>query len=56
VCSLENPLGKQIEVLAPLHAVVAVRVDVPDVRDLVLLEVRMHVLADADEAVLVAAA
>ena len=44
--SLEDPLSEEAQVLAPLLAVVAMRIDVPDVRHIVLLEVRVHALAD----------
>ena len=51
----EEPLSKQVQVIAPLGRVVAVGVDMPDVRHVVLLEVGVNALADADQAVLVAA-
>src|SRR3954470_19548941 len=55
VLSAKDPLGEIIEVVPPLGRVVAVAVDVPDVRDTLLLEVGVHALADAEQAVLVAA-
>src|ERR1700722_2419676 len=55
VLSAEELLGEVVEVVPPLGRVVSVAVDVPDVRDVLLFQVGMHALADAEELVLVAA-
>jgi hypothetical protein len=47
---LEKPLREAGQVLAPLRGIMAVGVDVPDVRHVVLLEIGVHPLADADQA------
>ncbi len=51
----EKPLRKVIEVAAPGLAVVAVVVHVPDVGDVVLLQIGVNALGNTDQAVLVAA-
>ena len=53
--SAENPLREVIEVAGPGLRRVAFVVDVPDVRHVVLLQVDVDALGDADEPVLVAA-
>ena len=46
--SLEELLREQIQVVAPLGGVVTVGIDMPDVRHVVLFEIGVHALADAD--------
>ena len=49
-------LGEEIQVVLPLRWVVRITIDVPDVRDVLFLQVRVHGLTDADEAIFLAAA
>lgn len=51
----ENQFGKIIEALLPMLKVVGVIINVPDVRDVLLLQVGVDALADANQAILVAA-
>src|SRR5688500_4672023 len=44
--SAENTLGEMVEVVSPVCRVVRMAVDVPDMRDVPLLEVSVHALAD----------
>jgi hypothetical protein len=52
--SAEHPLEEVVEVVPPFRGVVRVVVHVPDVRDVLLLQVGVHALADAEESILVA--
>src|ERR1043166_8175384 len=52
---LENELREIVEPLLPMMEVMGVVIDVPDVRDVLFLQVGVNALADADQAVLVAA-
>ena len=54
-CSTKDPLCEEIEVVPPLGRVVRVAIDMPDVRNVLALEIGMHALADADQAVPLAA-
>src|SRR5689334_12075865 len=49
----ENQLREVVEALLPMAKVVRMVVNVPDVRDVLLLEVGVDSLADANEAILV---
>jgi hypothetical protein len=49
--SAKNVLDEQIQVVLPLRRVVRVAVNMPDVGNVVLLQVSMHALADADQAI-----
>ena len=42
-----------IQVVAPVRGIVTVAIDVPLVRDVILLKETLHSLADADEAILI---
>jgi hypothetical protein len=52
---LEDPLEKMIEGLVPVLEVVRMFIHVPDVRDVFLLQLGVDSLADANQAVLIAA-
>ena len=52
---LENMLGKEIQVVGPFGSVVTVGIHVPDVRHILLFQVIVDALADADQAVLITA-
>src|ERR1700693_5069129 len=53
--SAEKALGEEIQDVPPLRRVVRVAVHMPDVRDILLLQIGMHALADTEQAILVAA-
>lgn len=53
--SAKDALEEVVEVVRPMGAIVPVAVYVPDVGNVLLLQVRVNPLADADEPVLVAA-
>src|SRR5438046_249209 len=52
--SAKQTLREDVQVAAPSRAIVAVVIDVPEVRDVVFLEVAVDALRKVDEAVLVA--
>src|SRR6185436_11206374 len=52
--SSKDALREVIEVASPRHRIVRLIIDVPDVRDVVLFQVPVYALADADQAILVA--
>jgi hypothetical protein len=52
---LENMLGKEIQVVGPFGSIVAIGINVPDVRNVLFFKVIMDTLTDADKTVLIAA-
>ena len=55
VTLLEDVLAEQVQIVVPLGGVVGIPVHMPDMRHAILFEVFVDALADADQAVLVAA-
>ena len=54
VCrGFENALGEVVERLFPMLEIVAVIIHMPDMRHILLLQITMYTLADADEAIFV---
>ena len=53
--SAKNALREMVEVVGPGPAIMGLIIHVPDVRNLILLQVTFHSLADADQAVFVSA-
>src|SRR5260370_27052147 len=51
---LKNQLGEMIERLLPMVEVMSVFIHMPDVRNVLLLQVGVKALADADQAILIA--
>src|SRR5207249_1591977 len=51
--SAKQALKEVVKVIPPVRGVVGVAVHIPDVRHVLLLEIAMHSLADADQPVLV---
>src|SRR5687767_5114936 len=52
--SSKNPLRKMVNIVRPSRTVVSVIVHVPDVRDVLLLQIGVNALGNIDEAILVA--
>ncbi len=53
--SAEYSLEEMIEVVPPVRGIMPLAVYIPDVRNVLLLQIGVHSLADADEPVFVAA-